>query len=96
MQPAERLTAAGTLTRNMSGNLDWSGVSRGGPNGLFMVMVALYWWLHRVDGSEQLEKFDALADDVNWVFLTILKSVANSAKRPAPEPDVEEHSQKRR
>ncbi len=52
---------------------DWSAVKRGGCNGLFMVIMALSWWVHHAaeDPALLLEARNA-AEDVHWVCTAML------------------------
>ena len=46
---------------------DWSVLSGGGKNGLFLVVVSLGWWIHKRDPSKDSKVDDAIAD-VAWVI----------------------------
>ena len=68
---------------------DWGAIDRGGPNGIFMVLMGLAFWL---DAKHRKKKSDKLLNeylvDVHWVLQNITLDRAQSGrkkqvKRPA-------------
>lgn len=64
---------------------DWLSVARAGPTGLFLVIVALAWWGHHIQGDGQREEFLGAVDDVLWA-LTQIGSLP-LPPLPLPSPD---------
>ena len=73
---------------------DWAAVKRGGCNGVFMVVMALSWWLAESKGGDGdlADVFDAVSD-VSWVLDMI---TALATERKSSPIDSEEHPAKRR
>ncbi|KAJ8472367.1 hypothetical protein ONZ51_g8553 [Trametes cubensis] len=77
LQPEIRLDAAGGLQRPPVDVLkggSWGVLRRGGPNGFFLVLLALSWWVKSaVDGRDVKNAF-AMVEDVLWVLDTMLSA----------------------
>jgi hypothetical protein len=59
---------------------DWLSVARTGPTGLILVIVALAWWGHHVQGAGQMEEFLVAVEDVLWALTQIASLL------PSPQP----------
>ena len=70
------------------GNEDWATLRRGGPNGIFLVVIALAWWLaEAIEAGEALDNVKRAVNDVEWVLTRLTaptkRSRANTNTRPA-------------
>lgn len=55
---------------------------KGGPNGLFVVLLALGWWCHAVIIHEQsLDGCERALSDVQWTLNQMKGSLSDSRKR---------------
>jgi hypothetical protein len=63
---------------------DWSSLARTGPTGVFLVIVALSWWGHYVQGVGQMEEFLVAVEDVLWA-LTQMASLPPPLPLMAPD-----------
>jgi hypothetical protein len=55
----------------------WEELAKPGKNGLFLLMLALWWWSSAVDQSDVQSEKDVwihAAQDVDWVLTQILNS----------------------
>lgn len=64
-------------------DVDWSQLLKGGPNGIFIVLITLGWWSLGVRSAngDINDCFRALAD-VQWVLEQLQASFNSAAKRP--------------
>ena len=67
LQPQWRNDQDGRPTqRSVPDNADWAALCRGGQNGVFLVLVALSWW---VGGCEKIEgEVHTIMEDVCWAL----------------------------
>jgi hypothetical protein len=74
MQPAWR--GGKSLGTAIPTDADWKSVLRGGPNGLFMVILALSWWVCAMKPDQQdLELFKSI-NDVEWVLSELVSTLS--------------------
>jgi hypothetical protein len=67
MQPTWR--GGESLVRTLLTDANWELILRGGSNGLFMVVMALSWWVHATGlNSQQNLKLLVAINDVKWVL----------------------------
>ena len=81
LQPAERSTEAWPFNRTPLDGCEWNVLRQGGPNGIYLVIVSLAWWLRGAAESEARNKvFEAIAD-VSWAVsqMNSLPSLPNSS-----------------
>jgi hypothetical protein len=70
------LSSEGTLSRQVpEDGEDWDSICRGGPNGFFIIVLALAWWVSAVNGKVERELHDILVD-VTWVVGEMVNVVA--------------------
>jgi len=55
------------LSKNVPNDHVWATYAVPGPNGLFLIIVCISWWIRVLDGSDHA-KFFGLLDDVTWVL----------------------------
>ena len=53
LQPDWRDISSWPLSRALDVSEDWAVLSVGGPNGIFLPLMALSWWLGATDGKEE-------------------------------------------
>lgn len=53
----------------------WDALRRGGPNGLFMVVLGLAWWAAALDNVSGNEELCGALDDATWVMQHIISSL---------------------
>ncbi|PIL29362.1 transporter [Ganoderma sinense ZZ0214-1] len=74
---------------------EWDVLWRAGPNGFFLVVLSLAWWLWAVSENEEeeaeggmtLEEVKEAVSDVLWVFRLALASSVGGQKRPGDALD---------
>ena len=107
MQPDGRKTdpQAWPLPRMDFTKEDWSSIARAGSTGLLLVVVALAWWGHYIQGAGQMEEFLVAVEDVLWVLTQIagslpdlesisLKSTRNTKPKAKRDLDPEDDDPK--
>lgn len=88
MQPHFRGDEPRAMSRVAQPSIEWSQLSKGGPNGIFVVLIAMGWWFLAVQvANSDFDDFHHALADVQWA-LEQTKSFNNSAKR-AREADDE-------
>lgn len=82
MQPAwRRVDEEQSLSRNIPSTEEWDTLARGGSNGLFLVVMALSWWLQGFTSTEPTDEFWSAVSDVVWV----LEAITNVLASPSVE-----------
>jgi hypothetical protein len=96
MQPSWRLTASGTsLSRDVPAKETWVGLKKGGSAGLYVVVMALSWWIASLKGNlDDLQVYETV-NDIVWV-LSLVKVTTPpqnppfmDAKHPLSDNDSE-------
>lgn len=99
MQPVWRhVDGESSLSRNVPSTEDWDALARGGSNGLFLIIMALSWWLQGFTSTEPTDDFWSAVNDVVWVLEAItysLPSPTAEKKRLGEELIPEEPKSKR-
>jgi hypothetical protein len=56
---------------------EWGALKHGGPNGLFLVVMALSWWAraNEIQSDKESDKFQLAVGEVQWVITEILKTL---------------------
>jgi hypothetical protein len=91
IQPAWRIDKDGLLSRNAPAKEAWTFLNKGGSAGLYVVVMALSWWISDLKtDSDRLQAW-AIVDDITWVFSMLMPTVGPaiaSSKRSSPDtPD---------
>lgn len=96
LQPPFRGKDPMAMSRVTDSTAEWSQLLKGGPNGFFVILLALGWWYIGVKsaGGDCSDCNHAFAD-VQWVLEQMKLSFANPAKR-ARETDGEDASTSKR
>ena len=88
MQPKWRLTDQDwPLLREAPDAADWSSFLCGGPNGLFLVVLTLFWWARAVQTDRSQEDFLSAVADVHWVMTQVSTGLRTSKKRQNDDID---------
>lgn len=91
MQPAWR--DGDSLGMAIPTNADWGSVLRGGPNGLFLVILALSWWVEGMQPDQQdLELFKAV-NDVEWVLSELVATLSLASGETGKKRPLEESTE---
>ena len=60
---------------------------KGGSAGLYVVVMALSWWICKLEaGSDELQAWD-IVDDVTWLLSSVMRTASPSGVKRA-SPDV--------
>ena len=94
LQPPSRIEDANNpwppARREPANDEEWTSVRRGGPNGMFLVVISLGWWLWAtVDAGEPLagSEIEVAVGDVLWVCQSCLATCGETRKRVAEDAD---------
>jgi hypothetical protein len=90
LQPSWRTQDSWPLSHHVPLDEDWSGLHRGGINGLFIVLMCLSWWVSKDLSPKELEVFQEAKSDVAWVLKQVMGSFVSNCpplKRPAEDGD---------
>jgi len=88
MQPSWRVLSDGGYSKAIPTDETWSNLGKGGSAGLYVVVVALSWWVHVVQEDEDLTLW-AVVDDICWVLWQLCEKakVSQSVKRARSESE---------
>ena len=86
IQPAWRIKPNGLLSREAPAREAWTSLKKGGSAGLYVVVMALSWWICKLEaGSDELWAWD-IVDDVTWVLSSVMLAPPPSGvKRALPD-----------
>lgn len=71
LQPAWRrdhVRGKWPLSRVAPEDEDWDRLARGGANGLMMFVIALGWWVEKVNSYKSANELVSVVEDVKWVL----------------------------
>ena len=75
IQPDWRGDDAWPLSQAVPNAAEWSTLTHRGAHGLFLVMMALSWWVRKIVPDEDRELSIAIGD-VYWVMKEIIKTIS--------------------
>ncbi|KAI0671899.1 hypothetical protein C8Q78DRAFT_991412 [Trametes maxima] len=82
LQPSDRSKGIddnlSCLPRKVLNNDAWAVLKRGGPNGLFIALISLGWWIGAADNGYDLTMAYKMVDDFVWVLSQIALTLKNS------------------
>ena len=86
MQPSWRIKHDGSLSREAPAKELWTSLRKGGSAGLYVVVMALSWWICKLEaGSDELQAWD-IVDDVTWLLSSVMRAASPSGiKRALPD-----------
>lgn len=50
---------------------NWSGIKKGGENGVFLIILALSWWYKAAKSPKEKKECRSAVDDATWVLQKI-------------------------
>lgn len=63
------------MSRNVPEDETWSSVAKGGPNGIYIVLIGLAWWYARSDTPQDQKELASVVEDVLWTMTTMLEGL---------------------
>lgn len=68
---------------------EWNGLWKGGPNGLFLALISLSWWLWAAsENDESLENVLSAVSEMVWVLHLAVNSFGAGEKRALTSEDA--------
>ena len=89
LQPGWRLADDGSFTYDAPKSEDWHALHKGGSAGLYIVVVALSWWVRALMPESPSFRAWTAVRDVQWVIDQIMKRLT-PARRKRPLEDSAE------
>ena len=87
LQPGWRLAGDGSFNYEAPKDEDWAGLHKGGKAGLYMVVVALSWWVRAVTPEIPSYRAWTAVHDVQWVIDQISKKCVPAGRKWVLEED---------
>ncbi|KAH8100446.1 hypothetical protein DFH11DRAFT_1505761 [Phellopilus nigrolimitatus] len=89
LQPAGcRCDSAWPLPRDDSdAQTDWTILKKGGPNGIFIVLLTLAFWADGLQTSAEIDIYESAMADVTWVLKTMLDLLGGGKRKMAGDGD---------
>ncbi|EMD31062.1 hypothetical protein CERSUDRAFT_78405 [Gelatoporia subvermispora B] len=75
LQPPFRDTSQWPYPRYRDGESYWGLVAGGGKNGMFLVILYLWWWSQVTNTPDERGEFRAAVRDVKWVLIEVAKDL---------------------
>lgn len=75
LQPAWRESETWPPVREVPADENWASLRRGGPNGIFHILVTLSWWSGKCLTTHDRDAYVSAQEDVKWVFEQIYFSL---------------------
>lgn len=69
------------LGRDIRPQETWDGIRQSGPNGLYMVVITLYWWSVAAETPDDVKGLNSALEDVEWVLTQLYNSDIIAAVR---------------
>ena len=80
IQPSWRLTDNATFVYDVPSDEEWRVLHKGGSAGLYVVVVALSWWIRVLPAEPLSLRAWSAVHDVQWVIDQICKKVSSAFK----------------
>jgi len=91
IQPLWRIKPDGSLSREAPAGETWTSLKRGGSVGLYVIVMALSWWICKLEAvSDELQAW-SIVDDITWLLSSVMLATPPSAfgsmgvKRASPD-----------
>ena len=81
LQPGWRLADDGAFNYEVPNNEDWRVLHKGGSAGLYIVVVALSWWVRALTPDSPSFHAWTAVHDVQWVINQITKKLTSARKK---------------
>ena len=90
IQPSWRTLPDGGYAKAIPDDENWASLGKGGSAGLYIVVMALSWWIRALDLTGVNSTAWDVVDDVLWVVqqIRLKNNVPNNGKRARNEEDV--------
>ena len=86
IQPVWRHIAEGPLSRaEPQGDDNWTTLAKGSTSGIYVVVMALSWWLRALDPVNTTSDVWVNVGDVNWALQCMRYEISRSLKRERDE-----------
>lgn len=95
LQPGWRLADDGSFKYEMPKDEDWRVLCKGGSAGLYVVVVALSWWIRALTPDSPSFCAWTAVHDVHWVIDQISKTLLPGGKKCPLEDSIESSKAKR-
>ena len=89
LQPGWRLADDGSFKYEAPKNEDWHVLHKGGSAGLYIVVVALSWWVRALTPESPSFHAWTAIHDIQWVIDQITKRITSGGKKRPLEDSVE-------
>ena len=89
LQPGWRLADDGSFNYKAPNNEDWQVLHKGGSAGLYIVIVALSWWVRALTPDSPSFRAWTAVRDVQWVIDQITKKLTPAGKKRQLEDSAE-------
>jgi len=69
LQPSWRVSdSSAVLSKNVPANETWAALGKGGSAGLYVVIMALSWWINAVGADAEGSGIWVIVEDFTWVL----------------------------
>ncbi|KIJ91103.1 hypothetical protein K443DRAFT_126330 [Laccaria amethystina LaAM-08-1] len=91
IQPDWRKQTDGPLSRDVPDKESWASLKKGGSAGLYIVVMALSWWVLTLKAGSDDPQVWATIDDITWVLSSVMPTCrptileSRSVKRASPD-----------
>jgi hypothetical protein len=75
------------LSRNVEKNERWDRATKGGLNGIIMILIALTWWYLSIRDEDDKHEFSLVLNDVSWVVGKLVTSAKHQKRSLDDETD---------
>ena len=86
IQPTWRILPGGQYSREVPDNETWASLRKGGSAGLFVVVVALSWWVRAAGDVVDQSRLRSVIGDLHWVVQQV-RGLKQAEKRGRSEVD---------
>lgn len=95
LQPNSRGADPQCMSREITKEYEWDILMKGGQNGLFVVLLALYWWFLSVEfDGDGFDGWNCAMNDVQWTVgqMKICLDRSRKRTRDEDEEDIDNNS----
>lgn len=71
LQPSWRVLSDGQYSKDTPDDENWAMLRKGGSSGLYIVVVALSWWVHVLGPDDNTSSVWMIVDDLWWVLIQL-------------------------
>jgi hypothetical protein len=77
------------LSREVPDGEKWESLSKGGANGLFVVLMSLSWWVEQAKDHREKREAESAVEDVQWVLEQIHEAMEGDDKGDGLGMDID-------